>query len=546
MLYLTEVKNQNRGIIGGYKTELKLLARQDNDQIWSPIIAEEVAVCDSINEQISKGTLFIVNLGANNQIQGTPELAGPRLVNFLKHFSRILEKSKTQEEEIEQWQVSLKMQAEEIANRQAELDAQQEQLQEKEAELKNLQEERDKLHEAWQQIGEEQRKLQETMSREQLDEINSLLTRFSASIVDFNLFQEDYRQILEAVNNQQASLDGYWQQLEPQKNQAQQLPQEVGQQDKILKQRRQDLNSTWETLQQAKIDLQIQQNLIINKEELLGQINLYVQGIDNLKKEVTSLMDDGGDSDSEHRIDIKALENMPLGELEGIVENLKQEMSKLVNFVNMQEEELTLQGDFVKEIEAKLAQASDIDKFSLETELAEAQEAMKLLNETLVGQRLTLKKQQKILNQHIKILSRRQGIFDVQGFEPIDLDPILISLEEQRNNSEKQKQKLELEIQHLRQTLQPIQQTVERQNNNYHQQAEQLKQDEENWQQAQLLLVQMELKVRLLEEVLNSLQEPLNNLRHNLENMEPAVRELEAHTNEQNQVLQEMQAMINN
>jgi chromosome segregation ATPase len=546
VLYLTEVKNQNRGIIGGYKTELKLLARQDNDQIWSPIIAEEVAVCDSINEQISKGTLFIVNLGANNQIQGTPELAGPRLVNFLKHFSRILEKSKTQEEEIEQWQVSLKMQAEEIANRQAELDAQQEQLQEKEAELKNLQEERDKLHEAWQQIGEEQRKLQETMSREQLDEINSLLTRFSASIVDFNLFQEDYRQILEAVNNQQASLDGYWQQLEPQKNQAQQLPQEVGQQDKILKQRRQDLNSTWETLQQAKIDLQIQQNLIINKEELLGQINLYVQGIDNLKKEVTSLMDDGGDSDSEHRIDIKALENMPLGELEGIVENLKQEMSKLVNFVNMQEEELTLQGDFVKEIEAKLAQASDIDKFSLETELAEAQEAMKLLNETLVGQRLTLKKQQKILNQHIKILSRRQGIFDVQGFEPIDLDPILISLEEQRNNSEKQKQKLELEIQHLRQTLQPIQQTVERQNNNYHQQAEQLKQDEENWQQAQLLLVQMELKVRLLEEVLNSLQEPLNNLRHNLENMEPAVRELEAHTNEQNQVLQEMQAMINN
>ena len=547
MLYLTEVKNQTRGLIGGYKTELKLLACQGKDQIWNPVTGDEVVVSDNI-EQTSKGTLFIVNLGTNNAIQGTPELAGNRLLNVLKQFSRILEKSKNQEGEIEQWRVSLKIQAEELANRQNELDTQQEQLQEKEAELATLQEERDKLHEAWKQLQEDQQKLQENISfeGEQLDKINNLLTRFFDSIVDSNSFQEHYRQAIEAVNNQQASLDQYWQQLEEDKNQAQQQQQKVNHECEVLNQRRQELSSTWETLQQTKIDLQIQQNIITSKEELLEQTNLYLEGIKNLKRELTSLIADGSDGDSEHKIDLNALENMPLGDLEGIVDNLQQEMLKLVNFVNMQEEELTLQGDLVREIQAKLAQANEIDKFSLETELADAQEAMKLLDETLVGQRRNLKKQQKALNQHIQILNRRKGIFDAESFsiDTTDFEPILKSFEGQENNIEEQKQKLESEIQHLRQNLPQIQQRFEEQNRTYPQQEETLKQEEEVWKKSELVLTQMQFKVHLLEQNLHTFQEHLNNIRNNLENMQQDVTEIENNANEQNQVIQEMQGMI--
>ncbi len=549
MLYLTEVKNQTRGLIGSYKTELKLLACQGKDQIWSPVSGDEVVVSDNFNEQISKGTLFIVNLGTNNAIQGTPELAGNRLLNVLKQFSRVLEKSKNQEGEIEQWRVSLKIQAEELANRQNELDTQQEQLQEKEAELATLQEERDKLHEAWKQLQEDQQKLQENINfeGEQLDKVNSLLTRFSDSIFDSNSFLEPYRQASEAVNNQQASLDHYWHQLEQDKNQIQQQQQKVNQECEVLNQTRQELSSISETLQQTKIDLQIQQHVITGKEELLEQTNLHLEGIKNLKREVSSLTDDGSDSDREHKIDINALENMPLGDLEGIVDNLQQEMAKLVNFVNMQEEELTLQGNFVREIETKLAQANEIDKFSLETELADAQEAMKLLDETLVGQRRNLKKQQRTLNQHMKILNRRKGIFDVESFDTIDtidFEPILNSFQGQENSKEEQKQKLELKIQHLKENLQQTQQRFEEQNRTYHQQEESLKQKEEVWQNSQLVLTQMEFKINLLEQSLHNFQEHLNNIRHNLQNMQQGVTELEHNANEQNQVIQEIQGMI--
>ena len=548
MLYLTEVRNQTRGLIGGYRTELKLLACQGNDQMWSPISGEEVVISDNFNEQITKGTLFIVNLGAKNEIKGTPELAGNRLLNVLKQFSRVLEKSKNQEGEIEQWRVSLKIQAEELANRQGELDTQQDQLLAKEVELANLQEERDKLHEAWKQLQEDQRKLQENVSfeGEQLDKMNSLLTRFSDSIVDSNSFQEHHRQVIDALNNQQEILDHYWQQLERDKNQVQQQQEQVDHQSATLKKGRQRLNSTWESLQQSKIDLQIKQNIITSKEELIGRINLYLEGIKNLKGEVNSLTEDSTNSDSESKVDLNALENMPLGDLEGSVDKLQQETVKTVNFVNMQEEELTLQGDLVREIEEKLAQANEIDKLSLETELADAQEAMKLLDKTLVGQRRILRRQQQILNQHLKILNRRKGIFDLEACDTIDIQPVLKSLERQENNLEEQKQKLDSEIHLLRESLPQTQQIVEELNKTCHDQEGKLRQHEENWRQSELVLAQLQFKVHLLEESIHAFQEHLDNIRNNFQNMERAVTELEHSTNEQNQVIQEIQRMIYN
>ncbi len=49
MLYLAEVKKQTKGFIGGYKTELKLLACQHKDQTWSAIPGEDILTYDETN-----------------------------------------------------------------------------------------------------------------------------------------------------------------------------------------------------------------------------------------------------------------------------------------------------------------------------------------------------------------------------------------------------------------------------------------------------------------------------------------------------------------
>lgn len=542
MLYLAEVKNQTRALLGSYKTEFKLLASQGNDQIWTPINSEEIIIHDGLNDQISKGSLYILNLSTNNQIQGPPELAGQRLVNYLKHFYRILEKSKTQEEEIEQWKVSLRIQSEEIANRQVELDGQQQQLQAKEEELAKLQEEKDKLQEAWTELHKlEQNSLAKAAK---FNQIREAIAGFSNSINDPTSLREYYRQALDLLNNQQAVLDRYWQQLQQEKNQVEQQQQDFNQTRENLQKRREEVKSTLENLQKAQIDLEVQKNIIKHKEELLGQINLYLEEIENLRQDISDLNGDVSDGDSEHKIDFNALESMPLGDLENVVNNLKEETEKVVKFVNMQEEELTVQSDFVKELQQKIAQSSEIDKFSLETELADAQEAMALLDETLVGQRRNLKKQQKIFNQHLKILNRRKGILDLENFPQIDLDPLLQALKNKSNNTLQTKNKLDSEIQSLRESLGQVQEMVNQKSHNYYEQEQQLQQQEENWQESKLNIAQMQSKVQLLEEELHPLQETLNNLRQCLQNIEGSVNSLDQNSNQQREIVAEMESLI--
>lgn len=519
MLYLAEVTEQIRAIMGSHKTKLKLLASQGNDQMWNPITGEELVTTENVVEATNKGTLYIVNLGTNGQIQGTPELAGKRLVNYLQYFARIFEKTKSQDEEITQWRLSLQLQSEEIANRQVELDNQQERLQELEAELARVEEEKaqledekNKLHEAWIQIREDERQLQENSDSE--------------VVVDTTVFNENYQHCLQAVDNQQASLNKYWSLLEEEKQKIEQQQQTVNYQDNHLQQHRLEVNSILEILQKAKMDLEIQKNSINIKEELLAQINVYLDEIESFKKEVSGLKDDLAGGENEQKIDSNSLENMSVEELESVVNNLRDDTSKLINFVNMQEEELNAHADLIKELEGKLPYSNQADRFNLETELADAKEAMKLLDETLVGQRRNKKKQQKLLNQHITIFYRKKGLFEFENIETIEIEPLLESINLQSDSLKRRQSKLTAEIQNLKQSLNPIQEIIDKENKAYQEQEKRLKQDEENWVQSKIILGQMQCKLNLLEDSLNPLQESLNSVKHYLQNMENAINQL--------------------
>ncbi|BAQ64778.1 pilus motility taxis protein HmpF [Geminocystis sp. NIES-3709] len=514
MLYLAEVKSQNRGFVGGFKTELKLLASQGTDQTWNAVAGEEIVISDTIADQTGKGTLYILNVDNNKQIQGSPELAGNRVVNYLRHLSRTLEKSKEQETEIEEWKTSLKIQGEEIARRQAELDQVQQLLQQQQDEFAQLEKEKENLSGAWEQLREQQRLIaqNQAVKVEMQSKLNSIL----GDVGDASLGRNNLQQISFSVDNQQKLLDDYWQSVNSIKSSLEQKQVELTQKKQNIEQRRQEVQSLQNNLQKAIIGLQSDQSLLREKETSLRQLNTYLDAIARLDQEVSFLADDVDDMD----IDFQGLESMPLGNLEEIVNKIQQETAKLVNFVNLQEEELTLQANEVKEVQSKLDQATDVDKFSLETELADAQEAMKLLNETLVGQRRTLKKQQKMLNEHFKILSRRKGVMDVDFAETVNLRPMLGEIETQRSLIQHNRDKLAQEVNVLRQSTTQIEQSVSVQKQQYDEQFNQFQQEEEGYLQLYKEVAQIESQMKFLEQGLHPIQEQLNNIRNSMQGLE--------------------------
>jgi len=107
VLYLAEVQKQ-KSFMGNSKAELKLLACQRTDQSWSTVSGDETipAPAEETNN-LNHGQLLLVEVGANKQVQRILPDTARVLVTRLESFSRQLEKSKKQEEEIEQWKQSL-------------------------------------------------------------------------------------------------------------------------------------------------------------------------------------------------------------------------------------------------------------------------------------------------------------------------------------------------------------------------------------------------------------------------------------------------------
>lgn len=136
MLYLAEVQKQKSGFMGAGKAEIKLLAFQRADQSWNPVSGDETIPAEEANN-LTSGALVLADVNANRQVQRIQEAARP-LVSILQNFSRHIEKSKRQEEEIEQWKQSLTYQSQELNRRNMELEARLEQLQQMENDFKQM------------------------------------------------------------------------------------------------------------------------------------------------------------------------------------------------------------------------------------------------------------------------------------------------------------------------------------------------------------------------------------------------------------------------
>ncbi|NEP59270.1 MAG: hypothetical protein F6K31_20015 [Symploca sp. SIO2G7] len=574
MLYLAEVQKQKGGVFGGGKTELKLLACQRAES-WSMVPGDEIVPAEGANS-FEGGVLIIVNLNANRQVQGEIEPAASRLVRELQSLSPKLEKLKTQEEEIEQWKQSLTFQSQELNSREMELQSWDEQLQTKEEELEQLDQQRQelegekeeaaKLQEeferksqelqgAWQHLEGERQRFEEQqaefqgsigLDESQANEIQQLLERLSGAVAPTDEVREQLNLGFELVNNQQSLLDHHWQQLEQQTAEAEQTQAEVDLQGEGLQKRKQELDQTQASFEQAKVELKVQQNSLAMKQSAAHMLSLQLQKHQELHQELTRLATTSADVKISQKVDIEALEKMPLGELEEMVNNLQQELEKVKRFVNDQEEELTFQRQAIEEVQVKINNASEYDRLALESELADEQDGYQLLDESLVGSRRNLREREEILNQHQRVLRRRQGIAENNGSDnqKIDLGPVLSKLEIQRQEQEDELKKLESEVEQMQGSINQAEGLVAQLAKDQETKLTELQQIEENWQSIKVLAVELWGKVNIYRETLEPTQENLNQIRQKLEAIVTTLNQIQETGDYQLQAIAQMQQTI--
>ncbi|MBE9166471.1 hypothetical protein IQ238_02605 [Pleurocapsales cyanobacterium LEGE 06147] len=574
MLYLAEVQKQSKGFMGGSETKLKLLACQRNDRSWSIVPGNELIGAEEASN-FGDGSLVIVNLSTNRQIQGEPESASKRVIGILQGFSRLLEKTKNQEDEIGQWKESLTIQSEELSRREMEMENRLERLEQMEEEYKQLEqqkkeiilvkEEADRIKEeferksqelkgAWEQLRGEQQSLQQQRSEIQhsnvLDEVQTsamqaLIESLSLTTQPTELVKEHLTQAFTAVNAHQEYLDRHWQQLKQQKGSLEHQQQEVVRQREELTQSRQELEAILTASEETKIQLRVKQESLATKQDLAQWLKDWQQIEEELQETIARIGIESGDFDLEAKIDFAALENMPLIELQKVVDRLQQDLEKVMRFVNEQEEELNCQCQTVEELEAKVKAANELDRLALEQELAEEKEAKKMLDETLVGQRRSLREREAILLQHLRILKRRQGTLDLDAqLEGIDLEPLKQKLEQQQRQIAEQHWQVIQEIAQLEQDVQQLQQNLQQQSSQQEIFKQNIKQKEEHWEQAKIAVVQLQSKLDFYQQHLQPLQDCLNKLRQKLEAIEELIVTLTENNNLQDRAVNQMRQIV--
>jgi len=559
----------------GAKTEVKLLACERNDKSWAAVPNEDVLNIDDVGT-FGDGALIVVNLSGSRQIQGSPESASNRILTILQNFSRLLDKTKSQEEEIEQWKQSLTFQAEELNRRQVEMEQRLEELEGAEEELQQLAAERDAVAElkagadeikaeferkqaelegAWEHLRGEQQLLEGQqgngngavqLDAEQTERLKAIFEQIQGAIAPTDNFLERLDGALHYAEQQQQHLQQAWDALEQDRQLCADLQEQVSAIATEIQQTENNLQGQTHSLENARVQMQVQQELLKVKQEHLQSLNLTLQNHEELKESLSSLAAGLGDVEGE-TVDTASLESMPLGELEDIVNILKGELDKLVHFVNDQEEELTLQQQAVKELRKQIEQVDSNDVMALqelEEELKDEQERIGMLNETLVGQRRTLRERQSVMKQNLKVLKQRQGVIEIDLETNIDLNPAIARMESDQQEYREKQAQLAQEIDQISQSIQNTHNVLTTQESDVRQQSEKLKERKKEYEVKHLDCEKIKSKVELYEASLRPLQDSLDGITQPLRELEQLTHQFSSATEQQQTLAGELETTL--
>jgi len=334
--------------------------------------------------------------------------------------------------------------------------------------------------------------------------------------------------------------------LEQKQSIAQQQQEEVDRQNQSLQNRWQEWYQSQDTLAGARAELKGQQSTLSAKQAQAQSVSLQVRAVEELYQQVSRLASASGAAGTEQKVDVSALEKMPVDELQGLVQHLQQDLEKVFRFVNDQEEELTLQRETIEELQEKIQAASEYDRMALENEMADELESYQMLNETLVGQRLRLQEREDVLKQHQAVLWRRLGTANASKQErgDIDLGPIVAQLNTQRQQQSQELQRLENEIQQVQEAISQIEANVNRQNGESEAKRYELKQLEQNLFNQKGAVAQLWGRVNVYQEMLQPVQDNLNALRQKLEAVAGELDRVQETGDEQNRVVSELRQVL--
>ena len=479
MLYLAEVQKRPTGFgLGGGKTDLKLLACQRSENNWLAVPGEEVIPADEAKE-FSPGALVLVDLDNNKQVLQIQD-AGRQLVKILQNFSRFQEKSKIQWEEIEQWKASLTFQAQELNRREVELQAKEEQVENLQTDINKLEHERQEISQAQQEFQQLQKQIERNreeletaglelqrqkqeleqhqgelgksavLNQDQYQYIQDLLSWLTEAVTPADFLGEKLTQSLEIVNNEKESLEQRRKEWENTGNTNSNAQQE---ESKSLASNVQSKWLEWQQAQESLVlktaELRVQEALLASKQEysqvLNGQIGMQTQ----LYEQLSHLMALEGNATTQ-KVNVEALEKMPLHELEELVQNLRQDLHRDMSFVKDQEEELALQLQEMDALQRRIDNASEYDRINWDSELSDEKDRYRILNESLVGSQRNLKEREEILSQHQAVLwSRLDNSSHREESNQIYLAPMLLQVKTHRQELREELQKLEVEIQQI-------------------------------------------------------------------------------------------------
>jgi chromosome segregation ATPase len=568
VLYLAEVQKQKSGFgLGSGKAELKLLACQRGEQSWTAVPGSETIPADDANN-LNAGTLVLVDLSPNKQIKGNIEEAANRLVSILQGFSRGQEKIKTKEEEIEQWMQSLTYQSQELQRREMELQVREEEIAQLESQREEIQgssEEaqriRDELQVKQQELDAALEKLQsekqsmeaqlaESQQSVQLDEglathIQELLDYLTQTTPPTASLGEQIAVVLEQISSQQAVLDEHWQRLEQHRSQAQVEEQEAEAKQQQLDRLRQEWEQNQGDLAEAHSQLKLLEKTLSIQHNQGNTLDAQVKNQLLLREQLVQLSEMFEQVAVVQKVDIEALERMPIEELQGLAQNLQQDLDKIFQFVNGQEEELKLQRETIQELEQQLANANDSDRWNIQRNLTDEQEAYQMLDQTLVGQRRNLRERQETLTQHQAVLARRQGHGDATPIKPAQpLDPVLTQIDQQKQTWEEQLAQIKQEIEQTRQSLDEVQGQVSDRATQMDGKRQAIEQLEAQLAQQRSSAAQLRGRITNYEEMLQPMQDKLNELKAKLEEVSTLLTQVQETEGHQQQAVSQMRDLL--
>ncbi len=559
MQYLAEVQKKSGGLLGASKAELRLIACQRSEDNWQAMAGSNVISTDKASDYGS-GTLVIAEI-AGNDVKRVSAATQP-VLKILQHYSRLQEKLKDKDDDIEQWKQSLTYQSQELNRRVMEVEVREEQLQQASEELARLEQQRQEvtvlreeiqrnqaeietkqqeITAAWSQLETERHHLEHqlqtgqgggSLDPVQLQSLAGQLHQLEAAAPAVDEVQARVAQLFEQVQQQQPILDQYWHQAEAGGSAA-------------------DIDTSLPTLQQAwaawsegQADLErlrgelaaLRRELSV-KSQAAETLQRQLKANRLLKQQLTHLAG-GLDPDIAAQIDFPALEQMSIEELESKVQDLQTDYKRIFNFVNDQEEELRFQLQAVDELKQKIAEASEFDRLTLETELADEQDSYRILDESMFDQRRTLNERKTILSQYESILAKRRGQSVPEAEPSIDLGPLLSQLAADTVQYNQQLEDLKAQIQTLEAQQQDLEVRVNQQT------AVQMQKRQDLDQLSRTLSVSGGGLGDTYRAVLHPVQELVNQLRQQLEGLKGDCDRLQESRHYQHQLLAGLQQTL--